>query len=359
MNIGARILTAASLFVGLLLHDSATAQTLSSEGIPRYSHIFVIVDENKGYGRIMNPKVAPNIYGYASNYGNATQFYGEVHPSEANYVAIISGDTFGIHDDDPFFCEPGMPVSICPSTKRYKDYASHSRSEPHIGERLLPGQTWKGYFESLPVQDRAAVKASDPKFVGSHTAKVYASKHTGFLNFERVAKGREVLSPNIVSFEDLYADLDSGSLPSFALVVPNLCNDMHGVAAINLPADCGPLNTAGLIRRGDRMIGGLVERIKNTKAWNSSENVAVVVTFDEDDRHGPQDAPSNFRGGHIPTVVIANHVPHREDNTAYSHYSLLRTIEDALGIPEHLGHANDRESLPMTPLFSPEWTPKD
>ena len=65
-----------------------------------YAHIFVIIEENHGYRQIIGNPDAPNLNRLAKEYGLATNFYAEVHPSEANYVAMIGGDTFGIHDDD-------------------------------------------------------------------------------------------------------------------------------------------------------------------------------------------------------------------------------------------------------------------
>jgi hypothetical protein len=67
------------------------------------------------------------------------------------------------------------------------------------------------------------------------------------------------------------------------------------------------------------------------------------------------DAVSNFGGGHIPTIVITNHGPRGlADPTPYNHYSLLRTIEDAFRLPEHLGRAADTDQgvVAMTPLFA-------
>jgi hypothetical protein len=66
------------------------------------------------------------------------------------------------------------------------------------------------------------------------------------------------------------------------------------------------------------------------------------------------EAASNFGGGHIPTIVITNHGPKGlRDDTPYNHYSLLRTIEDAFGLTEYLGHAADSDKgvVPMTPMF--------
>src|SRR5437660_12417749 len=70
------------------------------EGIPRYEHIILIISENHGYDQIIDRAGAPNINKLAKDYGSATNFYGVVHPSKANYIAMIAGKTFGIHDDE-------------------------------------------------------------------------------------------------------------------------------------------------------------------------------------------------------------------------------------------------------------------
>jgi hypothetical protein len=52
-------------------------------------------------------------------------------------------------------------------------------------------------------------------------------------------------------------------------------------------------------------------------------------------------------------VVVTNHGPRGvSDPTEYNHFSQLRTIEDALGLDGHIGHADDQTVRPMTPLFA-------
>jgi hypothetical protein len=165
----------------------------------------------------------------------------------------------------------------------------------------------------------------------------------------------------IVDFKQLDADLAGGRLPNFALIVPNQCNEMHGLHGPGVPADCDGANPAALIARGDRAAGDLVRRLQDSPQWRSRQNMAIVITFDEGSgrtREGccavTPDAPSNFGGGHIPTIVITNHGPRGvKDATRYNHFSLLRTIEDAFGVSEHLGHAADTEKgvVPMSGLF--------
>jgi arylsulfatase A-like enzyme len=357
-----RLLAALAACLSSAAAGAVLAQTPADSAVPRYAHVFVILEENKNYEQILNPAVAPHIASLAAIYGNATQFFGEVHPSEANYVALLGGDTFGIHDDDAYYCKPGQIDPHCADALKpgYVDHTAHAR---HLGAQIeTAGLTWKGYYENIPSPGALDVTAGDPKAKdGTRTAALYASKHSGFINFASVQTDPR-RADHLVGFDALHEDLKHDRLPSFALIVPNQCNEMHGLRALDIPADCDYGNVSALIRRGDEEVGRLVAEIQATKAWKSKDNVAIVITFDEGvggSRGGccgvTPDAPSNFGGGHIPTVVVTNHGPRGlSDPTPYNHYSLLRTIEDAFGIGEHLRHAaeTDKGVQPMVALFT-------
>ena len=331
----------------------------STGPIPRYAHIFVIVEENKNYEQILDPAAAPNIAGLAKTYCEAIKMYGEVHPSEANYAAMLGGDTFGIHDDDGFSCKAGDPDPFC-SGSSAPGYVNHTTHAPHLGMQLeAVGLTWKGYYENLPKPGALVFTATDASVDdGTRKTALYASKHSGFLNFAQVQHDPD-RAQKIVGFDQLDKDLASGALPSFALIVPNQCNEMHGLVGPKVPPACahGP----ELIKHGDEVAGALVRRIQATPAWRSASNFAVVITFDEGtgkSREGccavTPDAPSNFGGGHVPTIVITNHGPRGvRDGTPYNHYSLLRTIEEAFRVKGRLGHAADTAKgvVTMAPLF--------
>jgi hypothetical protein len=355
--LGRSIALAVALTCGL---EQGRAQG-APETVPSYAHILVIVEENKNYEQLTDARIAPNFARLAKTYGEATQFFGEVHPSEANYVALLGGDTFGIHDDDAFYCHAGLADQLCEFANE-PGYADHTVKSPHLGEQLVGrGLSWKGYYENLPSPGSLKPNAGIPgRDDGTRKTAFYASKHSGFINFASVQQdpGR---AGRIVGFDQLDADLKADRLPSFALVVPNQCNEMHGLKGPGLPPGCSAEDVPALIRRGDKVLAGIVKKVQATRAWRSSDNFAIVVTFDEGagkTREGccgvTPDAPSNFGGGHIPTIVIANHGPRAvSDATPYNHYSLLRTIEDAFGIDEHLGHAADTDKgvQPMVKLF--------
>src|SRR5437868_4053998 len=98
----------------------------SADPLPPYRHIFLIILENRSYEEIIGNPNAPNINRLAVTYGLASQFYAEVHPSEGNYVAMIGGDTFGIDDDDAWYCTWGNPDRYCGSQSAMRSYPDHT-----------------------------------------------------------------------------------------------------------------------------------------------------------------------------------------------------------------------------------------
>jgi phosphatidylinositol-3-phosphatase len=368
------MLTLTCLLVAVVALASSTAGA-SDENvkIPPYEHILVIIAENQGYESIIGNRRAPKINSLANMRGTglATKFYGEVHPSEGNYVAMIGGDTFGIRDDDAWYCGSDAPDTAdtpsryCSSAVANQRYVNHTVTARNLVDQLAEQNlTWKGYFEDIPSAGSKAVsypEKHDP--VPGKPSGLYVSKHNGFINFKRVQNDPAIAS-KLVGFDQLFQDLASGQVPNYAHIVPNQCNDMHGLSGANVPHNCR--DRAGLISLGDAMIDELVRKIKASPIWTAPGNAAVVVTWDEDDHRtvGAQGCCScdyssgmaTFGGGHIPTLVILNHPPSdtpRKDDTLYNHYSLLRTVEEAFGIKEYLGHANDFDCgvNPMSRLF--------
>lgn len=294
--------------------------------MPRYDHIFLIVDENKSYQQIVDAKSAPGLTKLSQTYGLATQFYAETHPSEPNYVAMVGGSTHGIRDDGP-----------------------HVVDAPNLATQLQAAHlSWKDYLESIP-EAGSLVESSG----------LYAAKHSGFVQYASVRNDSQ-RAQHLVGFDILQADLRNGTVPNFAMIAPNLCDDMHGQAKL-----FGGKCFADLIESGDGEIVKLVGNIQSSHVWSEKGNVAIVITFDEDGEHSTQGCcgndvkdPANVGGGHVATIVITNHGPrHAVDNTPYSHYSLLRTIEDAFGITTHLDRAGAPGVKPMTPLFERRQSP--
>jgi phosphatidylinositol-3-phosphatase len=151
------------------------------------------------------------------------------------------------------------------------------------------GRTWKTYAEGLP----------RPGFTGASAGR-YAKKHDPFLYFRDVV-GTPTRRNNVVPLTQLGADLRAQQLPDFALVVPDLCHSMH---------DCS-------VRTGDRWLARTIPPLLDVP------DTAVFVTFDEGT------APN-----HVPALVLGTAVrPRTSFARRTNHYGLLRTIEDAWGLP--------------------------
>lgn len=107
----------------------------------RYDHVVWIAPENHSYGQIIGASDAPYINQLASQHGLASNFYAESHPSLPNYIAMTSGSTQGIGDDD-------LP-------------AAHRLDVPSIFG-LLPGGGSRSLQESMPSNCLQTTRASMP-----------------------------------------------------------------------------------------------------------------------------------------------------------------------------------------------------
>lgn len=262
--------------------------------VPPFSHIFIIVLENKEFGTVIGPRRGmPNFNQWASEYTLLTQFYAIRHPSLPNYLALIGGDTFGV-DTDCNSCYQNAPTL------------------PDLIE--ASGRTWKGYFEDMP----EACYSGD--------AHNYAQKHNPFMYFDSIRLDATRCQKSVVPLTQLNADLASGALPDFVFIVPNLCNDAH---------DCG-------VDVADTWLDHWVPPLMHTPAY--AEGGLIVLTWDEGQgEHTCCELPTG--GGRIATVLISPWVKQGfEDNTPYTTYSLLKTISAAWGLP-YLGHAADKSNV--------------
>ena len=267
-------------------------------------------------------------------------------------MANIAGSFFGVQDDNQFYCTPALAAT---DPNCFGTTVNHTVSAPTLADQLTAaGMTWKGYFQSLPPIPASGVIMTGPNANGPYSFKwpsvsdaLYASKHNPFVNFT----GTQSDLANMVPDTQLATDLATGNLPNFSLIVPDQCHDMHGT---------GPCpDTNGLIAAGDAYVGATVAEIMASPVWQEGRN-AIVITWDEDDfsdigKPGTGCCGADPGGGRVATIVITNKgaEPVR-DNTAYNHYSLLLSYEDAFGLPCLANACDSADGVnPMTPLFHP------
>lgn len=256
---------------------SATGTATAARGVPRFSHVVVVVFENKNYSDVIGNRSAPTFNRLARRYSLFSRYYGVAHPSLPNYLALVSGSTQNIHSD----------CTDC-----------HANA-PNLADSLdQKGLTWKTYAEGLP---RVG-------FTGGSAGR-YAKKHNPFVYFDDVT-GNSGRLQRIVALPQFSSDLAAGALPSFSLVVPDLCHDAH---------DC-PISTA------DRWLAGFLPGVLANRQMRSGVVFVVFDEADNDDTNG---------GGHTVAMAVGPTVRRgKRFAKTTSHYGLLRTIEDAWGLPK-------------------------
>ena len=278
------------------------AQTGGGTMIPKFSHVILILIENKEFEEVIGNANAPNFNRWAKQYTLLTRYYAVTHPSLPNYLALIGGDTFGVLND----CT---------------DCFVKARSLPDLLE--AGGRSWKTYQESLP----------SAGFLGGRAGQ-YAMKHNPFVYFEAIRQDRARCRRSVVPLTQLAKDLEHNKLPDFAFIMPNLCHSSH---------DCG-------LEVADAWLGRVLKSILDSSAFD--RNCLLVLTFDEGTTLQGCCGPSpQLFGGHIATVLISPLTkPGYEDSTPYSHYSLLKTVEASWGL-DKLGRTSD----PTTSLIVLPW----
>ena len=256
---------------------------------PHYRHVIWIWMENRSYSEAIGPgSGGSGLARFAHRCGVATNYEAVTHPSLPNYIAATSGSTHGITSD----CSP----SDCP-VRHNSLYAQVTRA----------GLRWRGYAESM--QHRCDHASYDH----------YAARHNPAVYYPPIANqcaGQDVaLGGNTGPFATALA---KRRLPAFAFVTPNLCHDGH---------DCS-------MQTADAWATPFLRRIVTSPAYKAG-NTAVFVTWDEG-------IGSDQR---VATIVIAPSVrPGTRAGARFTHYSLLRTTEQLLGL-SYLGKAKAARSM--------------
>jgi hypothetical protein len=169
------------------------------------------------------------------------------------------------------------------------------------------GRTWKSVQQGNPGNCFAG-SSSGAVVDGVGKSGAYVRKHNPAISYTSIS-GDAAKCANITNL----ASFDPASA-NFQFITPNMINDMHD----------------GTVADGDNFLKAFLPKITGSAAFANS---VVFVTFDE--------GTSNVNGGgHIMTIAVTpNMTPGFKAGGAYTHYSMLRTIEQAWGLPT-LGNAS-------------------
>jgi len=256
--------------------------------------VFIVTEENHDYAGVIGSSSMPYLNGLAQQYGLATQYYGNTHPSIGNYFMLATGQI--ITNDDT--------------------YSTIVTADNVVRRLRAAGKTWKSYAEDIP----------SVGYTGGDVGN-YARKHNIFALLSDVANDT-AQRKNLVPFTQLATDLANGTLPHYANIVPNLCHDAH---------DCS-LDTA------DAWLETNIAPLIASAAFQ--QDGLLIITFDE---AGSDNANG---GGRIAWVVVSPKAKRGyQSTTRYQHQSTLRLTLEALRVTGFPGGA--ARAPVMSEFFTP------
>jgi hypothetical protein len=255
------------------------------------AHVFVLVEENHAYSSIIGNPAMPFTNSLAQQYSLATQYYANRHNSLPNYFMLTVGDL--VTTDDTF---------------------TGTVTSDNVARAVTAaGKTWKIYADSLP----------SVGYLGP-TVTPYGKDHNPFTYFSDVLNSSSQAA-NVVPFTQLATDMQNGTLPDYAMIVPDFANDGH-----DCPNEASNCTDTDKLAHIDSWIQTNVGPLINSSAFSNS---VLIYTWDE----SSIDDTANG-GGHIPTILIGSSVRHGfQSTTLYQHQSTLRLTMELLGITDHPG----------------------
>ncbi|HSD33467.1 MAG TPA: alkaline phosphatase family protein [Gemmatimonadales bacterium] len=261
--------------------------------LPQFTQTVIVVEENHDFDQVDSVHM-PYLHSLMTQYGYATQYYANTHPSIGNYFMLTAGQIITNSDS----------------------YSATITEDNIVRHLLAAGKTWKSYAEDLPSVGYTGQKSGG-----------YARKHNPLSFFSDVVNDSAQLK-RLVPFTQFASDLAGDTLPNYAFVVPNLCNDAHDCSLETADAWL-QTNIAPLLASPSFQTAGL-----------------LVIVFDE------ADSDNTHGGGRIVwTAISPKAKPGFTSATLYQHENTLRLMAEGLGLTSFPGAAANASN--MAEFFTP------
>src|SRR4029077_1111271 len=265
-----------------------------------FDRVVIIVLENGDYEVAVQDK---NLAALAAKGASFSNFHALFHPSYPNYLAMVAGTDFNIHKRGRYLADRQV---------NFPNDATHKT----IADRLIAsGLDFKNYAEELP-QGTCPFRI-DSQHVSKRKAGDYVRRHVPFLRFGEVQEkwcdrvvGVDSGKANSLLGEDNFVKDAKAGLVAYSFYSPNMNDDGHNTNV--------------------GVAGAWVSRfLDKTFTEKLRKGTLVIVTFDESDRNSDNRIYTLFLGDMVKDAtqqapkVLGRH---------YTHYNVLRTIEDNFGL---------------------------
>jgi acid phosphatase len=273
-----KLTTFATLAAVVLLVTATFAQ------VPASNHVVLVMEENESASSVIGSgSVWHYLNSLATQYGQATNYYGNYHPSIDNYFMITTGVNPANNNDS---------------------FTATVSADNIVRHMLTAGKTWKSYAQSLPSVGYTGGNKAD-------SLGMYYIRHNPFAYFSDVRNSTGEAA-NLVPFTQFATDLAANQLPNLTYIVPDGNYDAHD----------------GTPAQADAFLQTNLAPLLASPAFQPGGDGLLIIAFDEaatsDSTHG---------GGRIAVVLVGPNVkPGYQSTILYQHQNLGRTIFEALGL---------------------------
>ncbi len=349
--------------------SSEAAADAPAKKLPPIKHVFLIVLSDEPYASVFGPSsTAPYLAQTLERRGELLAHYDAVaHDALADEVALISGQgpTAETEADCPDYTAI-TPTGVGADEQVLGNGCVYPAStQTLLGQLAAKRLTWRAYVQGIDEPGaqsgpcaHPALGQADPTAAEGSSSGSYATFRNPPVFFAALADSPQCAADD-VGLSQLKDGLASAnSTPSFAYIVPDRCHDGN-------PTPCSPGAPAG-VAASDSFLKQVVPEITSSKAYK--RNGLLVITVDQAPSIGAfsdsssccgqplfPNAPAKTLagvprgGGSVGALLLSPYVKAGgTDQEPYSHFSLLRTIEDLFGLA-HLGYAG----LPAVKSFEP------
>jgi hypothetical protein len=268
--------------------------------VPQSHHVVLVMEENQSYSTVVGATtVWPNLNTLIAHGALPTNYYADSHPSIGNYFMLTTGQLLTTDDN---------------STQVF--------DVDNIARRMLAaGVTFRVYAEGIT-----------QGYTGGNTG-LYLIRHNPFAMLSDVASNQQVANQVLWPFSQFATDLANNALPDFSYIVPDVDDDAHD----------------GTPQQADTWLqANIVAPLSASSAFQSGGDGLLIVDFDE-----AADTDTTNGGGRVSPVFEGPNVKAgytQTSTTLYQHESMLRTLMEALGLPNPPGAAASAPS--MTEFFA-------
>ena len=246
-----------------------------------FGHVLLVALENANYTDVIGSSSMPYLNGLANQYGLATQYYADTHPSIGNYLMWTTGQ---ILTNDDSQTPTSFPVSV----------------DNAVRELIASGNSWKQYAESIP---SVGYIGGDSTCCGG----TFITRHAPLPYMTEAQSSSQ--ANNIVPFTQFATDLANNTLPKYSFITPNGCDDAH---------DCG-LDVA------DSWLQTNIDPL--IKSAEFQKDGLLIIAVDE------SGSDNTNGGGRVAAIIISPFAKLGfKSTTLYQHESVLRLMLEGLGI---------------------------